>query len=166
MENKSSTKNKEQIKELAMAVDGGLTVYIAVHNAIFRESATFKSFVKNLFGRGVPMSKLLEDSERLLPLWEAIHEKTEFFQRSTYSSLTKDEKYYFDLLSQYVDSVRGTVAALVDRQRLMNEGSKGGPNNPMTRELLKEKEKVYEMAVQKYLTIGRELNAAAAIIFQ
>ena len=157
--------HKDQINDLAMAVSGGLTVYIAVHNAIFRESATFKSFLKNLFGRGVPMSKLLEDSERLVPLWDAIYKKMEDFQQLSHSSLSNNERYYFEILSRYVDAVRETIVALVDRQRLLNEGSEGGANNPMIWDVLQQKERAYKMAVQKYRAIGQELNAAAPIIF-
>jgi hypothetical protein len=125
---------RDEIKELALTVNGGLTVYIAVHDEIFHEAATLKSLLKNIFGRGVPMSKLLEESERLVPLWDAIHTRIEEFRRSAYSSLSKEEKRYFDILSQYVESVRRTVAALVDRQRLLNQGSMGEPSNPMTGE--------------------------------
>jgi hypothetical protein len=124
--------HRDEIKDLAQTVNDGLTVYIAIHNAIFREAATFKSFLKNLFGWGVPMSKLHAESEELLPLWDTIHQKMEVFRQSAYSSLSKDEKHYFDILSRYVDAIRKTVTALIDRQRLMNEGSKGGPRNPMT----------------------------------
>lgn len=154
--------HRDEIKDLAMTVNDGLTVYIAIHNAIFRDAATFKSFMKNLFGWGVPMSKLLEDSEGLLPLWETIHQKMEVFRQSAYSSLSKDEKHYFDILSRYVAAVRKTVAALVDRQRLMNQRSKGGT---MTWEAFQQKEMAYQMAVQEYLSIGQELNAATPIIF-
>ena len=157
--------NRDQIKDLAMTVNSGLTVYIAIHNAIFRDGATFKSFVKNLFGQGVPMSKLLQDSEGLLPLWDAIHQKIEAFRQSAYLSLSKDERCYFDILSRYVVALRKTVAALVDRQRLMNEGTQGGPNNSMSWEAYQQKEKIYQTAVEEYMAIGQELNAAAPIVF-
>jgi len=153
---------RDQIKDLATTVNGGLTVYIAIHNAIFRDAATFKSFLKNLFGQGVPMSKLLEDSEGLLPLWDTIHQKTEVFRQEAYWSLSKDERYYFDILSRHVAAVRKTVAALVDRQRLMNEKSKG---NPVTWEAFQQKEMAYQMAVKEYMSIDQELNDAAPIIF-
>lgn len=71
------------------------------------------------------MSKLLEDSEGLLPLWDVIDHNMEAFRELTYSSLSKDERYYFDILSRYVAAVRKTVVALVDRQRLIHEKSKG-----------------------------------------
>jgi hypothetical protein len=152
----------DQIKELATIVNDGLKGYIAIHNTVFWETTTFKSFLKNLFGLGVPMSKLLEDSEGLLPLWDVIHQKMEVFRKSAYSTLSKDEKYYFDILSRYVDTVRKTVTALIDRQRLMNEGSKGGT---MTREAFQQKGVSYRIAVQEYTAIGQELNDAAPIIF-
>lgn len=154
--------HRDEMKDLAMTVNDGLTVYIAVHNSIFRNAATFKSFLKNLFGWGEPMSKLLEDSEGLLPLWDSIHQKMEVFRQTAYSLLTKDEKYYFDTLSRYVDAVRKTVATLVERQRLMNERSKG---RTMTWEAFQQKERSYQMAVQEYTAIGQELNDAAPIIF-
>src|SRR4030067_3368886 len=152
--------HREESKVLALSVNDGLTFDFFIHNAIFRDAATFKSFMKNLFGWGVPMSKLLEDSEGLLPLWETIHQKMEVFRQSAYSSLSKDEKHYFDILSRYVAAVRKTVAALVDRQRLMNQRSKGGT---MTWEAFQQKEMAYQMAVQEYLSIGQELNAATPI---
>ena len=157
--------HKDEIKDLAMTVNGGLTVYVAIHNAIFRDAATFKSFLKNLFGRGAPMSKLLEDSEGLMPLWDTIHQKMEVFRQSNYSFLSKDEKHYFDILSRYVDAVRRTIAALVDRQRLLNEGSKGESRNPMTWGAFQQKEGSYQIAVQKYMAIGQELNDSSYIIF-
>lgn len=158
-------RNRDEIRRLALAVGEGLTAYIEVHNRIFKESATFKSMVKNLFGRGVPMAKLLEDSERLVPMWAAIQERLEAFRRMFYSSLTPDEKSYFNLLSGYAIAIMETVRALVDRQRLLYERSRGGRNNPMTWELFREKERQYESVVAEYMSIGRELNAAAPIIF-
>jgi hypothetical protein len=157
--------HRDQIKDLAMTVNGGLTAYIAIHDAIFEEAATVKSFLRKLSGRAVPISKLLEDSERLVPLWEAIYQEIDAFRHSAYSSLSKDEKYYFDILKRYVDAIRKTVTALVDRQRLMNEGSKAGSSNRMTWEACQQKESVYQMAVQEYMEVGQELNAAAPIIF-
>jgi len=154
--------HRDEIKDLAMTVDVGLRVYIAIHNAIFQDAASFKSFLKNLFGRGVPMSKLLEDSEGLLPLWDTIHQKMEVFRQSACLSLSKDEEHHFDILSRYVDAVRKTVTALVDRQRLMNEGANGGS---VSWEAFQEKERCYKIAIQEYMAIGQELNDAAPIIF-
>ena len=157
--------HKDQIKDLVMTVDGGLTVYIVVHNAIFQDSATFKSFLRNLFGRGVPTSKFLEDSEQLLVLWGAIGKKIKVFQQTAYPTLSADEKYYFEILARYAAALQKTVAALVDRQRLLAQRSEGGPQNPMSWEACQQTEKLYQIAVEKYMAIGKELNGASSIIF-
>ncbi|MBN1515272.1 hypothetical protein JXA32_01760 [Candidatus Sumerlaeota bacterium] len=156
---------RNEIKDIALTVNDGLTAYIAVHNAIFRDSATFKSFLKNLTGRGVPMSKLLSDSEALLPLWDTIQQEVDVFRQSSYSFLSKDEQHYYDILSRYVKSVRKTVIALIERQQLMNEGSKGRSGNPMTWNAFQEKEDNYQQSVQEYMAIGQELNNAAHLIY-
>ncbi|MEI7982287.1 MAG: hypothetical protein WCI71_11590 [Bacteroidota bacterium] len=75
-------KNKDQIKEIAYLVNEGLQNYIYVHNLIFKEAATLKSFLKNLFGKGVPMSELKNESNKLLPIWDSILENIETFKNS------------------------------------------------------------------------------------
>jgi hypothetical protein len=156
---------RERIKNLALTVNGGLSAYIAVHNAIFEEAATVKSFLKNLSGRAVPMSKLLKDSEALVPLWDGLTARIEDFKSSEYHSLSPDERDFFDVLSRYVDALRNTVAALVDRQHLMNEGAKGGREIPMSWSAYQEKEALYQQAIKEYMAIGEELNAARPVVF-
>ena len=157
--------NRDEIRRLALAVGNGLTASIEVHDKIIQKSATFKSLVKNLFGRAPTLSQLLDDSERLVPMWAAIHEQLEAFRRISYLSMTPDEQSYFDLLSRYVMAVKEAVRALVERQRLLNEISRRGGNIPMTWESFQEKERLYRSAVAEYMLIGRELNAAALMIF-
>ena len=156
---------KAEIKELAMAVDGGLSAYVSVHDKIFNEGATLKSLFKNLIGRGTPMAALLADAEKLVLTWEAIAQQIESFRASRYSSLPHDERNYLEILSRYVAALQRTVATLVDRQRLANEGSKGGPNNPMTWNALKQREAAYQEVIRDYTAIGQELKVAAHIIF-
>lgn len=117
--------HKDKLKELALSVNEGLNIYIAVHNVIFRDSATIMSFLKNLFGKGVPMAKLLEYAENLIPLWCTISDKMVTFKSSTYVFLSDDEKSYFDILNNYVNALRITVDCLVERQKHMDKGSKG-----------------------------------------
>lgn len=156
---------RAEIRDLASNVGHGLTAYIEVHDAIFRDASAFRSVLKNLFGRGVPMSKLVEDAEGLRPLWSTIHQKMESFRTASYSALSKDERRYFDMLGRYVDAVSRTVTALIERQRLLNEGSKGGAKNPMTWKAFQQKERAYQTAVKEYMAIGQELNDAAPVIF-
>jgi hypothetical protein len=155
-----STTHRHEIRELATAVGSGLSAYIAVHDQIFQDASTFKSVVKNIFGRGVPMSKLLQDAEALLPLWTSIRTRMQSFRQRSYAALSTDERHYFDLLSRYVDALIATVTTLADRQRLLSEGSKGGTKDPMTWQAFQEKERAYQISVQQYMAVGRELNDA------
>lgn len=150
--------HKDQIKDLAVMVNEGLTIYITLHNKILKESGTFRSFLRNLFGCGTPMSSFLEESENLMFIWGGIHYKVEEYRLSAYSLLLKDEKRYFDILSRYVAALRRTVTALVDRQRLINGGIKELRNNPMTWKAQKQKESVYRTAIEEYSAIGKEIK--------
>ena len=78
------------------------------------------------------MATLLAESERLLPLWDGIYEQTVTLRQLSYSSFSEEEQRYFDLLSRYVDAVRFTVVALVDRQRFMEQGTRTVPCDPPT----------------------------------
>jgi hypothetical protein len=158
--------HRDEIRDLAVAVDSALSAYIEVHERILRDAATTWSLIKNLVDRGVPTSTLLEESKQLMPLWDVIRQRIVAFRESSYSFLSKEEQDYFDLLSRYVDAVCLTVIALVDRQLLLNAGGKGGPHNPMTREAYKEKHRAYEESIRHYMAIGQELTAAGPIIFR
>lgn len=156
---------REQIKNLAYLVSGGLTAYITIHDKIFKEAATFKSLLKNIFGHAVPMSQLLQDAESLIPLWNGITEKIILFGRDENSSMDEEERYYFDILSRYSKAVNETVIALVERQRLLNERSKGGHDNPVNWKLYQDAERTYKSTIQEYMAIGQELNNASHLVF-
>lgn len=156
---------REQIKNLAYSVNDGLTIYITIHDKIFKEAATFKSFLKNIFGRAVPMSQLLQDAETVIPLWNGITEKIALFGRDANSSMDEDERYYFEILSRYAQAVNETVVALVERQRLLNERSKGGHDNSVSWKVYQDAERTYQSAIQKYVAIGQELNNAGHLVF-
>ena len=147
-------------------MNDGLTAYITMHDRIFKEAATFKSFLKNIFGHAVPMSQLLEDAERLIPIWNGITEKIASFGSEAYSSMDEDERCYYDILNRYAQAVNETVVALVERQKMLNERSKGGRNNPVNWSVYQEAEKTYESAIQKYMAIGQELNDASHLVFE
>jgi len=156
---------REQIKNLSFVVNDGLTAYITIHDKIFKEAATLKSFLKNIFGLAVPMSQLLQDAETLIPIWDGITGKIESFRRDAYPSINEDERFYFEILNRYAEAVNETVSALVERQRLLNERSKGGRNNPVNWNVYQDAERKYQSAVQKYMAIGQELNNASHMVF-
>ncbi len=157
---------REQIKNLAYSVNDGLTAYITIHDKIFKESATFKSFLKNIFGRAVPTSQLFQDAETLISLWNGITERIASFGRDINSSMDEDERYYFEILNRYAQAVKETVIALVERQKLLNERSKGGHDNHVSWKVYQDAERTYESAIQKYMAIGQELNNASHLVFK
>jgi len=129
------------INHLAKTVHNGLLEYIDVHNKIFKESSTFSSLLKNIFGRPVPMSQLLQDAEELIPKWEKINDTVSSFSQKTISKLDEDEKIFLEILNRYAKAVNDTVVALVERQKLLNERSKSLKNNPVNYEMYQESEK-------------------------
>lgn len=157
--------NKDQIKEIAYLVNIGLKNYIHVHDHIFNEAATIKSFIKNLFGKGVLMSELKNEASKLEPLWDSILEKIDSFQKSNYQSLSSDEKKYYDILTKYSIAVNKTIHILIERQTLWEKGTKDLFNNPMTLKEYKEKNIEYQGSVDEYSRIGQQLNDVSCIIF-
>jgi hypothetical protein len=105
------------------------------------------------------MSLLLEKAEGLVPLWDSIGAKLELFRAHRGHSLSNGEGQYVEILSRYVAAVRKTVAFLVGRQKLLNAGSKRNWKG------YRSKTAEYDAAVQEYMAIGRELNAASPVIF-
>ncbi|MDD5456432.1 MAG: hypothetical protein PHV30_05300 [Candidatus Margulisbacteria bacterium] len=162
--NSSHVDYRDQIKKLGWIVHDGLVSYISVHDKIFHEAATFKSFIKNIIGINIKWDKLLEEAKKLIPLWNSIQYKIEEFKTSNYSCLTIDEKYYIDILSRYVKALRKTVAYLIKRQRLAERVRKGNLASATWRNFsIKEKE--YKTTIEEYLKIGQELKDAADIIY-
>lgn len=156
---------REELRQLAVLVGSALSTYIEIHDWIFQEGATFKSVVKNLFGKGVPMSRFLDESKRLLRTWSSIQDRLNEFRSASYQALSRRERAYFDLLSRYVAALLRTMQALVDRQQLLYEGSLGGRNSAMTRDAVRDRERVYRSTIEDYQSIGRELNATASTVF-
>ena len=146
-------------------MNDGLTAYITIHDRISKEAATFKSILKNIFGRAVPMSQLLQDAESLIPIWNGITEKIALFSNEAYSFMNDDEKCYFDILNRYAQAVNKTVVALVARQKMLNDRSKGSEKNPVNLSVYQEVEKTYQIAIEKYMEIGQELNNASHLVF-
>jgi len=81
----SPISHRDQIKALALDVNDALSSYTGVHDAIFRDAGTFRSFLKTLIGRGVPMSSLLQQAEGLVPV-HCSSELRSFIGRATRSS--------------------------------------------------------------------------------
>jgi hypothetical protein len=155
---------RNQIRNLSLLVNDGLTAYITIHDKIFNEAATLKSVLKNILGRGVPMSQLLQEAESLIPIWNSITENIESFHRDIYPLISNPEKSYFDILKRYVVAVNETISLLIERQRLLYERSKGGWNNPVKWNAYQVAERKYQSSIQNYMAIGQDLNNASHMI--
>jgi len=155
---------KAKIRELAISVDAGFTVYLSVHKKIFQEQATLWSRIRNFFGRGAHTGILLKEAESLVPLWHDIHAQVVSFQLHALS-LSRREACYVDILSHYVKAVQTTVATLVVRQRLCNERSQRGPKHPKSLHALRQSQTEYEAAVKAHSALRDKLNAAAPLVF-
>ena len=156
---------KEKIKELAIATNEFLSVYIQIHNKINHEAESFISVLKNLFGQGVPMSKLLEFAKSLIPNCNSLKAQFEYFELTSYTTLSEDEKRYFDILYSYLNSLESTINCLIDKQKLLEIKSKGLTNKTITLKDITLKGKEYNSLIEEYLTIGRQLNNMSYIIF-
>jgi hypothetical protein len=156
---------KEKIKELAIEVNEFLSLYIKIHDEIHREAESFFSVIKNILGLGVPMSKLLKDAKSLIPKCESVKGRMDSFKLNSYSKLSNDEKFYFDMLLNYHNALEKTVNCLVQKQILMEMKS----NNPLNKISFKEfkmKDKEYKYLINEYLAFGSQLNNSSQIIFR
>jgi hypothetical protein len=156
---------KEKLKELAIEVNEFLNEYIKIHDVIHREAESFLSVIKNIFGQGVPMSKLLDYAKSLSPKSEAVKARLVSFKLDSYAKLTNDEKFYFDTLLNYYTSLERTVNCLIQKQILMDIKS----NDPLNKISLKEfkiKDNEYKSLINQYLIIGDQLNNSSHIIFR
>jgi hypothetical protein len=157
--------HKESLKLLAQSVGGALCAYIEVHDRIFQEASTFRSVLKRLFGKGIPMAELLATAERLGPSLAAVSADLSAFHSRAAQDLDPGCLRYLDLLEAYVGALQDTVDALISRQRLLAEGAGGGRKNPLTWHAFQDAEREYKRAIDRYKLIGLDLNSAAPLIF-
>jgi hypothetical protein len=152
-----------ELKELSLTVNQELSNYIKVHDWINSESETFKSSIKNLFGLGIPMNKLLKEAENLVPVWESLKRRIDEYKTREFENLADEEKIFFDLLSNFVIALNKTVSCLVARQKILAEGvEKFGS---LTWNEHQKRRAAYEDAIDEYLSIGKKLNEVKHIIF-
>jgi hypothetical protein len=148
---------------LAFEVAQSLEKYIAIHDFIFKESATFMSLLKTMFGRSVPVEDLLLMVQPLENDWETISRKVHAFGPADCSSLSGDEAIYINLLQKYVHAVQRAVRLLIDRQKLVLEIKRNGKNGPSFSDL-QQMEAVYKKAAKEYVREGIELNRNAHLV--
>lgn len=151
--------NSFELINLAKTVNIGLTNYINVHNLIFKESATFKSLIKNIFGKGISGEQLLNYSENLLPEWNEIFEKLEKYKVDEYLNLNENEKNFFNTLFSYSESLKKTINLLIKRQIFLYQKSINNYSDITSYGNYDELHKEYELSILKYRKIGEKLNS-------
>lgn len=151
--------NSFELINLAKTVNIGLTNYINVHNLIFKESATFKSLIKNIFGKGISAEQLLNYSENLLPEWNEIFEKLEKYKADEYLNLNESEKKIFNTLFCYSESLKKTINLLIKRQIFLYQKSINNYSDITSYGNYDELHKEYELSILKYRKIGEKLNS-------
>ena len=143
---------------LAKTVNVGLTNYITVHNIIFKESATFKSLIKNIFGKGVSGEQLLHYSENLLPEWNIIFDELAKFKNEKYEYLNEMEKIFFNTLLSYSESLKETINLLIKRQIFLYQKSINNYSEITSYGNYDDLHKEYELSILRYRKIGEKLN--------
>jgi hypothetical protein len=151
--------NSIELINLAKTVNIGLTNYINVHNLIFKESGTFKSLIKNIFGKGISGEQLLNYSENLLPEWNDIFEKLEKYKTDEYLNLNESEKIFFNTLFSYSESLKETINLLIKRQIFLYQKSINNYSDVTSYGNYDELHKEYELSILKYRKLGEKLNS-------
>ena len=105
---------RQQLLELSYATSQGVQAYANVHGYIDKEGASAKSALKNLFGRGVPMSELLAAAESLVPVWTDIESAVLSFEAQHVFLLDDEERTYLDPAHYTYIGIRGPACRLSD----------------------------------------------------
>lgn len=148
------SKTRDQLKVLGAMVHQGIQAYANIHRYIEKQGATAKSALKNLFGRGVPMSQLLEAAETLEPIWAEIQSSLIEFENQDRLLLDRDEQRYFDLLKEYVKRVELAIDALIERQRLL-------AHPPVKWDSHQSASQKYSAAMNAFMAVEEQMNQAS-----
>jgi len=148
------SEHREKLGALGYSVNQGIQAYANVHGYIEKEGATAKSALKNLFGRGVSMSQLLEAAESLLPIWNDIQSNVFSFKAQTMLLLDDNEQRYLDALSEYVNRVKEAIEALVERQRLLTQSHVDWSSHQAASQK-------YQAAMNSFMMAEDEMNRAS-----
>lgn len=151
--------NSYELIDLAKMVNLGLTNYIKVSNLIFKESATFRSLIKNILGKRVSCEQLLIYSENLLPEWNNIFEVLEEYKTEKYLNLSKTEIEFFNTLYSYSESLKETINLLIKRQIFLYQKSINNYIDITSYGNYEELHHEYLLSITKYRKIGEKLNS-------
>ncbi len=134
-----------------------LSEYVEIHNRIFYESATFKSFFKR-----VDFEELYQLTLELNNNFESYKKKLIEVRDILESSAPKDHKKYFNQFVTYFTKLLFTVQCLKERQYLLYRKSEGEKINLKE---YQEKERLYKESTIEYIAEGEKLNKSKYLIY-
>ncbi len=149
----------ESLKEQATEIHELLSIYIKVHDSIFKKSATFLSLFKR-----VDFDDIYNQTETLLSQFnqkrhELINLKSNFDDKT----VPKEYRQYFQQLFTFFERLYETVALLKNRQYQLLLKSKGEKYS--FKEYM-EIENKYKKSVEIYMVEGQKLNSINYLVFK
>jgi hypothetical protein len=148
---------KEILKKQAMDVHDLLSIYIKLHDHIFKKSATFLS----LFRR-IDFDDIYNQTENLLSIFTTKRKELNNLKSPFNESIPTDYRKYFSQLYLFFERLFETVVLLKDRQYQLLLKSKGEKYN--FKEYM-EIENKYKKSVEVYMVEGQKLNSLNHIIY-
>ena len=148
---------KESLKEQATEIHELLSVYIKVHDSIFKKSATFLS----LFRR-VDFEDIYDQTENLLSLFNQKRQELINLRSNFDETVPKEYRQYFQQLFTFFERLYETVVLLKDRQYQLLLKSRG--ERYSFKEYM-EIENKYKKSVEIYMSEGQKLNSINYLVF-
>lgn len=149
--------HKETLKEQATEVHDLLSIYIGLHDSIFKKSATFLSLFKR-----VDFDDIYRQTERLLSIFDKKREELHSLKSSFKESTPSEYRQYFQQLLTFFERLHETVRLLKDRQYQLLLKSKG---EKYSFKKYMEIENRYKELVEIYMEEGQKLNSLNSLIF-
>lgn len=148
---------KELLKEQAMEINELLSIYIKVHDSIFKKSATFLSLFKR-----VDFEDIYKQTENLLSLFNQKRQELVNLKSNFNETMPQEYRQYFKQLFTFFERLYETVALLKDRQYQLLLKSKGEKYS--FKEYMKIEDK-YKKSVEIYMAEGQKLNSINYLVF-
>lgn len=145
-------KNRELLKNLALAVNDLLSAYVAVHDRRLKEAASFLSLFRKVNFKGIYLSVQI-----LLGEFNEKKNQLGKFKKDFYPKFSDKEREFFDCLEDYFNALHGAVKLLgvVAHLQLKKSENQQGLSFMDNQKY----EKGYQEAIENYLAIGKRLNA-------
>ncbi len=148
---------KELLKEQALEINELLSLYIKVHDSIFKKSATFRSLFKR-----VDFNDIYNQTENLLSHFNQKRQELVNIKSNFYETMSEEYRQYFQQLFTFFERLYETVVLLKDRQYQLLLKSKGEKYS--FKEYMEIEDK-YKKSVEIYMAEGQKLNSINYLVF-